>query len=189
MKMSINNYRALAGLFLILLVGACTTTPLTATSDFDTSYDFSGVRKIAIQPINRTPASVAILSDMEITRIHEALHYELERRGFEVVQDYTRADMLLVWHLVTEERTDVRSFNTSANYNCWSCGSMGGTDIRVQQYTHGTFIIDMIDPARLQSVWRSIFESRMHSESDPASEAEFRRAAAVAVLENFPPKK
>ena len=185
--MFIIHLRVLAALFLVLLLEAC-TTPLTATSDFDTSYDFSGVRKISIQPINRTPASVAILSDMEIARIHEALHYELERRGFEVVQDYTKADMLLVWHLVTQDRTDVRSFNSFANYNCWSCGSRGGSDIRVRQYTHGTFIIDMIDPERMQSVWRSVFESRMHSETEPEREAEFRRSAAVVVLENFPPK-
>ena len=168
-----------------VLITACSSTP-TATMDFNPSYDFSGVRKIAIQPINRTVASTVIVSDMQISRINETLTEELGRRGFQVVQNNADADMLLAWHLVTQERMDVRSFNTSTRYNCWNCGSMG-TNVSVRQYTQGTFIVDMIDPIRLQAVWRSIFESRMRDQPDPASAAENRRAAATAIFAEFPP--
>jgi len=178
--------RALLVLLFAVLFAACSTTP-TATMDFDPAYDFSGVRKIAIQPINRTVASTVIVSDMQVSRINEALAEELGRRGFQVVQNNADADLFLAWHLVTQERMDVRSFNTSSRYNCWNCGSMG-TNVSVRQYTQGTFIVDMIDPTRLQSVWRSIFESRMRDQPDPASAAENRRAAATAIFSEFPPK-
>lgn len=88
-----------------VLITACSSTP-TATMDFDPSYDFSAVRKIAIQPINRTVASTVIVSDMQISRINETLTEELGRRGFQVVQNNADADMLLAWHLVTQERMD-----------------------------------------------------------------------------------
>ena len=188
--MSVFNYRALLGLSLALLLAACSSTP-TATMDFDPGFDFSGVRKIAIQPINRTVASQAVLSDMQIGRVNESLTAELGRRGFQVVQNNADADMLLAWHLVTQERTDVRTFNNSTRYNCWNCRRMGmgsGTNVTVRQYTQGTFIVDMIDPTSLQAVWRSIFESRMRDQSDPARAAEARDTAVAAALAEFPPK-
>ena len=188
--MSIFNYRALLGLSLAVLLAACSSTP-TATMDFEPGYDFSGVRKIAIQPIKRTVASQAILSDMQIGRVNDSLTAELQRRGFQVVQNNADADMLLAWHLVTQERTDVRTFNSSTRYNCWNCRGMGmgsGTNVTVRQYTQGTFIVDMIDPTSLQAVWRSVFESRMRDQSDPARAAEARDTAVAVVLAEFPPK-
>ena len=188
--MSILNSRALLGLSLATLLAACASTP-TATMDFNPSFDFSGVHKIAIQPIKRTVASQAVLSDMQISRVNESLTAELGRRGFQVVPNSADADMLLAWHLVTQERTDVRTFNNSTRYNCWNCRAMGmgsGTNVTVRQYTQGTFIVDMIDPVGLQAVWRSVFESRMRGHSDPARAAEARDAAVAAVLAEFPPK-
>jgi uncharacterized protein DUF4136 len=189
--MSITIYRAMSGLCLALLLAACSSTP-TATMDFDPGVDFSGVRKIAIQPIHRTVASQAVLSDMQISRVNQSLTAELKRRGFQVVQNNADADMLLAWHLVTQERTDVRTFNNSTRYNCWNCRGMGmgtSTNVRVRQYTQGTFIVDMIDPTRLQAVWRSVFESRMRDHSDPARATEARNEAVAAILAEFPPKK
>ena len=96
---------------------------------------------------------------------------------------------LLGLSLVTQERTDVRSFNTSTRYNCWNCRRTGmGTsnNVTVRQYTQGTFIVDMIDPESLQAVWRGVVESRMRS--DPNQAAETRDAAVAAVLAEFPPK-
>lgn len=186
--MPIINYRALLGLSMALLLAACSSTP-TATMDFDPGFDFSGVQKITIQPIHRTEASQAVLSDMQIARVKESLTAELQRRGFQVVPNNADPDMLLAWHLVTQERTDVRTFNTSTRYNCWNCRRMGmgsNTNVTVRQYTQGTFIVDMIDPVRLQAVWRAVVESRMRSDPDQAAEA--RDAAVAAVLAEFPPK-
>ena len=191
MSRGIYHMRSLCGLLLSgLLLAACasTSTP-TATADFEQGFDFSGVGKIAIQPIDRTVVTAVIISDMQVNRINKALTAELERRGFQVVQNNADADMLLAWHLVTQERTDVRSFNTSSRYNCWNCRGMGaGSNVTVRQYTQGTFIVDMIDPTRLQSVWRSTFESRMRDQSDPVRAAENRSAAAAAILADFPPR-
>ena len=184
--MPILRCRAFLGLSLAVLLGACSSTPATPKpiTDCDRGYDFSGVHKIAIQPIDRTLVSTVLISDMQISRINEALTAELERRGFQVVPDNVDADMFLAWNLVTQERTDVRTFNTSSRYNCWNCGS---SNIRVTQFTQGTFIVDMIDPTRLQSVWRSTFESRMRNTVDSAQAAEFRSAAAAAIFARFPP--
>lgn len=167
------------------LLGACSSTP-TANMDFDPAFNFSTVKTVAIQPFNRTLASTVVVSDMQVSRINATLTDELTRRGYQVVTDNAEADLLLSWHLVTQERTDVRSFNSSTRYNCWNCPS--SSNISVRQYTQGTFIVDMIDPQRLQAVWRSIFESRLRDQPDPQRAAQNRQEAAQAIFADFPPK-
>lgn len=179
------SLQALAALFLLALVTAC-ATPLEATTDFDDQFDFTKVRKIAIQPVERMSLSAIRISDMQVARIDQALADELQRRGFEVVDDNSQADVFLTWHLVTEERTDVRTYNSMSYYNCWRCGP-NVSDVSVRHYTQGTFIVDMIDPLRNQSVWRSIIESRLQSQPDPEQSEERRREAAAAIFAEFPP--
>ena len=167
-----------------LVLAGC-ATPLDITTDYDANYNFSGVRKIAIQPILRTPESAALLSDMQIERIDEALADELTRRGYQVVDQNADADMLLAWHLVTQEKTDIRSYNTAGYYNCWRCAPVA--DVTVRQYTQGTFIVDLIDPAQMRSKWRATYVSRIGREKDPAKAAAERRKTAAAIFADFPP--
>ena len=174
---------SVAVLIVASVLSACASSPLTAVSDFDSSYDFSRVRTIAIQPFSRANPATVMVSDMQVRRIDEALAVELRNRGFEVVDTDAQADLLLAWHLVTQERTDVRSFNTTTRYSCWNCGG----DISVRQYTLGTFIVDLIDPVALRSVWRSTIQSRMRSAPDPQRAEENRAAAAQAIFAQFPP--
>lgn len=181
--MPCRTLRILVTTVLVLLVAGCASGPPPAVTDFDRGYDFSKVKKIAIQPFNRANPATVVVSDMQVERIDEAVARELANRGYEIVDSNEEADLLLAWHLVTQERMDVRSFNTTTRYSCWSCGS----DISVRQYTQGTFIVDMIDPVSLRSVWRSTMQSRMRSEPDPQRADENRRAAAQVVFAKFPP--
>ncbi|MFT6287881.1 MAG: hypothetical protein ACJA09_002638 [Alcanivorax sp.] len=177
--------QALAILALAALSVGC-ATPLEATSDFDQNFDFSKVQKIAIQPTSRTDPATIQISDMQIERVTQALADELEHKGFQVVDDKTEADMFLSWHLVTHEKTDVRSYDSMSYYNCWRCGP-AVSDVSVRQYTQGTFIVDMIDPARNKSAWRSIIQSRLSSKPHPDAGEERRQEAAQAIFVAFPP--
>ncbi len=183
--MTIRLLQALALAALAAFAGGC-TTPLEATTDFDQGYDFSKVQKIAIQPTSRTDPATIRISDMQINRVNEAIADELTRKGFQIVDNNADADMLLAWHLVTQEKTDVRTYNSMSYYNCWRCGP-SVSDVSVRQYTQGTFIVDLIDPARNQSAWRSIIQSRLSSTPDPDAGAERRQEAARAIFAEFPP--
>jgi hypothetical protein len=167
------------------LLAAC-STPLEAVMDFDNRYDFTGARKIAIQPVTRANANAIMISDMDVSRINQALTDELGRKGFQVVKDNAQADLWLTWHLVTQEKTDVRTYNSMSSYNCWRCGP-SVSDVSVRQFTEGTFIVDMIDPSRNQSVWRATIQSRMKSKPDAETDAAVRLEAAAAIFTQFPP--
>ena len=178
--------RILSIFFAISLTAACSTTSLEAINDFDSAYDFSEVSQFAILPIDRTEAAQTLLSDMQVSRIDEALAAELRSRGYEVVGDRADADLYLSWHLVTREKTDIRAYNASSAYNCWRCGPPV-SDVSVRQYTEGTFIVDLIDPERNRSVWRSTIQSRLNTKPDPEKAAKNRALAAEAIFAPYPP--
>ncbi|WOJ93053.1 DUF4136 domain-containing protein [Congregibacter variabilis] len=178
-----------AGAFaaLAFLLNGCVSTSLEAVSDFDTKFAFDEVRSFAILPIDRTSAAEKLISDMQVDRINEALTRELETRGYSVVADRETADVYLAWHLVTREKTDIRSYNAASAYNCWRCGPPV-SDVSVRQFVQGTFIVDLIDPERSRSVWRSTIQSELATNPDPKDAAKNRAIAAKAVLAPFPPE-
>ena len=83
----------------------------------------------------------------------------------------------------------MRTYNAmSARYmSCWSCAPANSPSVRVRQYTRGTLIADLIDPAAGLSVWRSIVESRLPSDMNSDGAAELRETATQALFDEFPP--
>jgi hypothetical protein len=181
-----------------LLLMACASGPPKPTVDYKSDYNFMPIKKIAFYQDSGqvTGDNPLQLSDMQRERIDTALAYALGNRGFQIVDDAAQADMFVTWHLVTQNKTDVQTWNTPgagagyygrynrySGYNCWNCG--GTTDVTVKNYTEGTFIVDMIDPALSKSVWRGVMQSRLKSTN--TADQEKYNAAATAIFASFPP--
>ena len=181
-----------------LLLSACASTPPEPKFDYKSDYDFTGIKTLAFQPQSGSASGDsprAMISDMVSERIDLGITNALELKGLKVIDDTAKADALVTWHLVANEKTDVRSYNTgvstgyyrgynrAAMYNCWNCGS---PDVSVRQYTQGTFIVDIIDPELNRSVWRSTVQSKLKAE-EPSREQEDYNQAAYRIMSGFPP--
>ena len=166
------RYKHSVLLGLCLLLGGCGLMPVTpaATSEYDHSYDFGQVRKIAIQPISRDSVSTVTITDLQISRIDQALVTELQSRGFQVVTVNADADMFLSWQLVTQENAQVKIADGSTQYA-----------------KKGTLFVNMIDPVMLKSVWRARFESGLRENPESDAAAQYRQQAAEVILAQFPP--
>lgn len=197
--------RAIAVAAISIMLGACASGPPKPTVDYKADYDFSAVKKIAFyrnsgEVLGDNPMQ---LSDIQRDRIDEALSYALTARGFQMVTDASNADLLLSWTLDTQNKTDVRTYQTPtmgigrgysgyyggynrySAYNCWNCAPTR-TEVSVQNYMQGTFIVDLIDPTLKKSVWRGVTQSRLkgqHSEDQGKY-----NAAAAAIFASFPPE-
>ena len=137
------------------------------------------------------------LTDFQRDRIDSALRPALEAKGFEFFTKTADADLLLGWYLNFMEKADVKTYNNLsygapmgysrynryAMYSCFNC--MNQTDVRGTEYTHGTLIIDMIDPAENASVWRSVTQSKLKEETIRDQTA--LDTPAMRVLPGFPP--
>ena len=187
----------LMGLTMLGLV-ACATKPPEPVVDYAPDYDFGQTKTIGFYALSGevTGNSPSNLTDFQRDRIDDALKSALQQKGFTFVSKTSEDDLLLTWHLNMVDKTDVKTYNTSsygvsagysrynryAMYNCYNC--MNQTDVRVTEYTQGTFIIDMIDPQRNASIWRSVTQSKLKEENIRDQAA--LDAAAIRVLANFP---
>ncbi len=199
MKQPMNQWKSLAIVLAVCsLLAACSSTP-TPDVDYKSDYNFMNVKKIAFYKFSGdvTGDNPLQLSDFQKERIDEALKYALEIKGMQFVDDPAEADMLISWHLATQDKTDVRTYQTPAyggayygrynryaGYNCWNCMPTQ-TEVSVQNYTEGTFIVDMIDPQLRKSVWRSVTQSRLKGKHE-SDQGKYNEAALV-IMEGFPP--
>ena len=106
--------RALTLFSVSILLTACASGPPTPTIDYKADYDFSAVKTIAFyrnsgEVLGDNPMQ---LSDMQRDRIDEALSYALTNRGFQMITDTSKADLLLSWTLDTQNKTNVRTYQT-----------------------------------------------------------------------------
>ena len=196
-----STLRTLSSLIALLLIAACATSPPVPEVDFKPGYDFGAVRKIAFYNESGivTGNHPLPISDMERDRIDSALEQALRARGFEVLdrKDAGRAQLLISWTLITNDKTDVRTYETPAMgmgygrfggynrysmYNCWGCAQ---TEVSVKNYTEGTFIVDMIDPKLKRSVWRGSIQSRLKGQLQ--NDQDKYNAAADNIFASFPP--
>ena len=186
------------GIVLLGVLAACSSAPPEPTVDFKQDYDFRQVKTLAFMPHSGGVSGNSpkmFISDMQRERINDALVQAVEKKGIKVIEDPKQADALITWHLVAQEKTDVRTYNTGmsygagyghynrrAHYSCWNCG---GTEVRVKQYTQGTFIVDVVDPKLDQSIWRSIIESKLKGEVEQSQQP--YNEAADRIMARFPP--
>ena len=183
---------------ILLAVAACATKPPEPVVDFAPDYDFGQSKTIGFYALSGevTGNNPTELTDFQRDRIDAALKAALEAKGFTFVDKTADADLLLSWHLNLMDKTDVKTYNSPsygatvgysrynryAMYNCYNC--MNQTDVRVSEYTQGTFIIDMIDPDENASIWRSVTQSKLKEETIRDQAA--LDSAAVRVLAAFP---
>lgn len=187
----------------LLAVAACSSAPPKPTVDYASDFDFSGVTKIGFYALSgqTTGDNPMGLTDFQKDRLTAALRVALEGKGFTVVDNARDADLLLSWHLNAVEKQDIRTtsspnygmsygmsygysrYNRYAMYSCYSC--FDNTEVKVKNYTQGTFIVDMIDPAQNKSVWRSVTQSEL--KGDGLKDQALIEKGARLVLQGFPP--
>lgn len=184
---------------LLSYLGGCATPPKPAV-DYDATHDFSTDKTIGFYALSGkiTGDNPMDLTDFQKKRIDEALAKALKAKGFTVVDDAKSADLWLSWHLNTIEKQDIRTttsspaymmpmtygrYNRYAMYSCFNC--FENTEVHVKDYTQGTFILDMIDPEKGQSIWRSVTQSKLKGEA-LKSQTNIDKGAEL-ILSGFPP--
>ena len=122
-------------------------------------------------------------------RIYEALvggiDGNLARKGYTRVQPDQNPDLIVAVHGFASNRIEVNSYgyNYAPVGYYGPYGAMGTSRADVRQYRDGTLIIDFVDAARKELVWRGTASDSF----EPGQEAKTIAQAIDKTLAEYPP--
>ena len=173
----------------LLLVGGLAATAagcltlMPVGSHFDRSADFTVYRTYAWGPADGLPVTDERLRDnpLFVDDVHGAISRSLEDRGLRRAEA-ERADLLVHYHAAITERVEVVS--QPGRYR--DCVAEGCRPT-VNHFDAGTLVVDIIDAARQQLVWRGWAEHRLEDMLDEPAQVRRRVDDAVRrIFATFP---
>jgi len=168
----------LAALFLL----GCST--ISVNQDYDPAYDFSKLKTFGFIPITEE----AGIDQLNATRLGDAIKANLTAKGYTLSEN---ADFGIALFFTKDTKTNIQStgaYGYGYGYGYRGYGGMGGSTY-VTQYEEGTLVIDFVDLAKQELVWRGVGTGAL-SESPSVEERTANINNAVTqILDQFPPTK
>lgn len=166
--------RNLIAMTACMLLAACST--MRANIDYDPTYDFSKVKTYNWIP-NPKIAQSDELFDKHFRKVMDE---KLSAKGYSV--DESNPDVLIAYHGGVESKVDVT--NWGYRYPGWYGG------VEVYQYDEGTLIVDFVESASKNLIYRSTVSAEMDRRNSDFEKRQKRIAEAVEkILKSFPPPK
>lgn len=133
---------------LAMLVGAMAVSAAAQSvqSDFDRSFRFSDLKTFSFAPQRRAATDPLASDTLNDGRIRSGLESQLTLSGFRM--DKEESDFVIAHYVTTKNKLNVQDFGYGPPR--W----FGSRDIRVNQYSEGTLMVDFIDPKNNQVIWR-----------------------------------
>lgn len=183
MTFLVNSTLGLLISFSILLAGCVSTKTV--------DYDNSASDKIAqylcfstqIENSNSDSKDL-VLSPIVDKRIDQAIKQTLSAKGFS--HDCVKADFIVRFKTYSETKTRIVNFGVGHKpfRRRLFYGYTGYKHIDIDQYEQGNFVIDILDQASKELVWRGAYKKRLGSRAP--SDKEINRIVSE-ILANFPP--
>ena len=179
----------------VIILGGAMLTAACATVSVITDYDPQAVSSIGAyqsyvwlpQPPGR--GDTRVNNELVAKRVINAVDEVLATRGYVKVQ--RDADFLIGWHAILEGKRDVTTINRSYGYG-WGRRRAGGvvwsSDTVVREYDQGTLIIDVVDVASNELVWRGAAQGRVKAGASAEERSERIRNAVRKIFDKFPPQ-
>lgn len=121
-------------------------------------------------------------------RIQGSVDKELEGRGYQRLAS-GQPDFKLSYYVGVEGKLDIGTVNTYYGYSWYGpSGMVMYSSGRTRQYDEGTLVLDVVDAASGDLVWRGIAQTKLTTSLDPNVRQAQIDEAVQKILSRFPPK-
>jgi len=190
--MSARNRSLRAGIAIVIALPVLSGCATRARSDFDREVAFSYYKtfdwiappvRASEEEMRSDPEGPFARNSLLDKRMRAAVNSKLKTRGFRYVEG-GESDIRLNYHVTFKDKLvgSGSDFGYVGRYHRGAFSS--GFNWSVRQYQEGTIIIDIVDRAKDQLVWRGWIVSR--NRDGNYDEAEINRAVNQ-ILMRFPP--
>lgn len=166
---------------LALALGARAVAAQEVSYDFDKAANFPGFRTYAWAPGHN-------LDDpLNHKRIVAAVDSQLALKGLRLVAKDQNPDLLVAYHASFGKNLQVSGFS-----NGWGgyrfAGNRSGS-ARAEEITIGTLVVDMVETATRNIVWRGTATKEVDTKASPEKREKNINRAAEKLFKNYPPKR
>ena len=133
---------------LVMLLGlmGVSAAAQSVQTDYDRSFRFSDLKTFSFAKQRRVATDPLANDSLNDGRIRKDLESQLTANGFRMETE--KADFVIAYYVTTKNKLNVQDFGYGPPR--W----FGGRDIRVNQYSEGTLMVDFIDAKSNQVIWR-----------------------------------
>ena len=169
----------------LLLAVACASYEIHY--DYDVEANFAGYRTYGWAPLPATAEQGADAARARNTlldrRVRSAVDAVLALEGFTPADP---PDVLVVYHTGLKDRVDITDWGYTYSGTYWG---WAGRDIDAQTYTEGTLIVDLVDAATGQLVWRGSATGAIDPERTPEERDRAMQKVVAKIFEKYPPRR
>jgi hypothetical protein len=115
-------------------------------SDYDRSFRFSNLKTFSFATQRRGPSDPLAGDTLNDGRIRTSMESQLMANGFRMETE--KPDFVIAYYVTTKNKLSVQDYGYGPP-RWW-----GSRDIRVNQYSEGTLMVDFIDTNTNQVIWR-----------------------------------
>lgn len=154
---------------------ACST--MTVGVDYDHTINWS--KFSTFQVATGTPAPTTFTQK----RIDDGITQALTSKGWTAVT--SNPSIVVYPHVVLSEQTQLNTMNTGGGWGYRGWGGMGGmSTTTVQKIPMGTLIVDLVDPATKEMVWRGTATDQVSGTGEDQGKVQ---EAMQKLFADFPP--
>ena len=163
----------------LLITVSCSST--SVRYDYERDLDFSQFKTFGFFPI---PDDFKT-SELVLKRIGEAIATDLTAKGLTHTQD--NPDLLIAAHTGVKDKVQVSSYGyTYAPFYYY--GYWGTSRTTVYQYEEGSLIIDIVDNAQDELIWRGVATRTLPSNPTAETIDKIIDEVVSKTMKNYPPK-
>jgi len=150
------------------------------------SFDFSSVKSYSLYDRNSAFSETQNLSDNRRNAIEIAIERTMAQQkfGYETVEN---ADVIVTYHVVNGKRGDYTKYNKVVRF-CTVClqSTTWKTEQKYSDISRGNLVVDLVDPKKNRSVWRSVYPLDLEIEENSADTNDKIKKAITAMLAKYP---
>lgn len=184
-----NRFSLLTLLLLVYFLSGCST--VSVNYDYDNKSDFSAIHTYNWGESNGADDELAKNQILK-NRIVASVDSYLQSRGYRKV-DPAQADVLVVIGAGVKEKMRVTNWGGPGGYyrdpwyDPWWGGSAYGGRVDVSYYQEGTLVIDIVDNAKKELIWRGLGTGIVSRQSDQEKQRAAIDEYVQEILNRFPP--
>ena len=180
----------------LLLTGVVALAGVKVRADFDKEYDFTKPKTFGWHPDGAGEVKMLQQSGDDPVKLNErfepvfkdAIATELAKRGL-VLATNGKPDIVIHYYVLIGPNSESQFRGQFVGaVPPWGLPDFAMTTTSFKVFEQGTVVLDLMDAARKEIVWRGVAETEIQRQRMPAERDARIRAGMADLLKKFPPK-